>query len=111
MVFDFERTHGKDDAVTSVLGIAGLHSVAEQDAASALSLIQQSWSWLEARRCFEPAHNPLVPWTGDVRWRKWDDEHHVAKHWLSKLPTFSFVVMYQVTELEETTREHVAGFT
>ena len=108
-VFDFERAHGLEDTtqLPTVLSVAGLHTPAEQDAASALYLIKQSW--LEAHHCFEPAHNPLVPWTGNLRWRKWDDEHPVAKHLLSKLPTFSFVVMYQVTELEQTIRDRVAG--
>lgn len=85
-----EGTHGKDDAA-----IPRMLSVAEQDAASALLLIKQSW--LEANHCFEPDDDPLVPWTGDVRQRKWDDEHPVAKYWLSKLPTFSYVVQYRVT--------------
>lgn len=71
-------------------------SIAEEDSATALRLIKQSW--LEANHCFEPAEDPRLPWTGDEKFRKWDDEHHVAKHWLSKLPTFSFVVMYMVTE-------------
>lgn len=71
-------------------------SVAEKDGAIALTLIMQAW--LEAHGCFEPADDPLVPWTGDVQFRKWDNEHHVAKYWLSKLPNFSFVVMYMVTE-------------
>lgn len=71
-------------------------SVAEKDAAIARTLIMQAW--LEAHGCFEPANDPLVPWTGDAHFRKWDNEHHVAKHWLSKLPKFSFVVMYMATE-------------
>lgn len=87
---DSERTHGEDDAA-----IPTMLSIAEQDAASALLLTKQSW--LQANHCFEPDDDPLVPWTGDVRQRKWDDEHPVAKHWLSKLPTFSYVVKYQVT--------------
>lgn len=70
--------------------------IAEKDTANALSLIKQSW--LEAHDCFEPPEEPLVPWTGDERHRQWDDEHHVAKHWLRKLPTFSFVAMYIVTD-------------
>lgn len=86
----FERTHGEDDAA-----IPTMLSIAEQDAASALYLIKQSW--LQANHCFEPDDDPLVPWTGDVLQRKWDDEHPVAKYWLSKLPTFSYVVNYQVT--------------
>lgn len=66
-------------------------------------------SWLQANKCFEPAHSPLVPWTGKVHERKWDDENTVVKHWLSKLPTFSFVVMFQVTEYGDTALEHEAG--
>lgn len=75
-------------------------SIAEEDGAMALYLIKQAW--LEANHCFEPAEEPLLPWTGDEMFRKWDDEHHVAKHWLSKLPTFSFVVIYMVTERKDT---------
>ncbi|KAG6361245.1 hypothetical protein INS49_009469 [Diaporthe citri] len=71
-------------------------SIAEEDGAMALHLIKQSW--LEANHCFEPAEEPVLPWTGGEMFRKWNEEHHVAKHWLSKLPTFSFVVMYTVTE-------------
>lgn len=71
-------------------------SVAEKDRAIALTLIMQAW--LEAHGCFEPANDPLLPWTGDAHFRKWDNNHHVAKHWLSKLPKFSFVVMYMATE-------------
>jgi hypothetical protein len=66
------------------------------EAKSALSVIKHSW--LEANGCFKPAENPLLPWTGDSQRREWDDQHPVAKSWLSKLPTFSFVAMYQVTE-------------
>jgi hypothetical protein len=66
-VFDFGRAHGLEDTtqLPTVLSVAGLHTPAEQDAASALYLIKQSW--LEAHHCFEPAHNPLVPWTGNLR--------------------------------------------
>ncbi|KAI7779940.1 hypothetical protein LA080_000152 [Diaporthe eres] len=79
-------------------------SIAEEDGTMALYLIKQAW--LEANHCFEPAEDPLLPWTGDERFRKWDDEHHVAKHWLSKLPTFSFVVMYMVTERKDTVSDY-----
>lgn len=68
----------------------------EQDTTSAIHLIKQAW--LEANGCFEPHDNPILPWEGDRFDRIWDDEHHVAKHWLSKLPEFSFVVLYMVTE-------------
>lgn len=71
-------------------------TLAEKDAANAHALIKQTW--LESHHCFEPADKPALPWTGNTKYRKWDDEHHVAKHWLSKLPTFSFVVMYTVSE-------------
>lgn len=84
------QAYGKDWAPPTT------DSVAEQDAASALHLIKQTW--LEAHHCFEPDDDPLVPWTGNVQYRKWDDEHHVVKHWLSKLPEFSFVAMYMVRE-------------
>lgn len=105
-VFDQERTNGTELAPTppSVHSVAGKHSVAEQDAASARYLIQQAW--LEANKCFEPARKPLVPYTGSKWHREWDSENHVVKHWLSKLPTLSFVVIYQVTEKEKTALEH-----
>lgn len=90
---DGARSEDGEDA----RALSTVHSSrAEEDGATALHLIKQSW--LEANHCFEPAEDPLLAWTGDEKFRKWDDEHHVAKHWLSKLPTFSFVVMYTATE-------------
>lgn len=72
---------------------------AERDASRALTLIKQSW--LEFKGCFEPADSPPVPWTGDKLYRCWDDEHPVAKHYLSQLPTFNFVAMYMVLDPPE----------
>lgn len=85
----------EDDDDSSALSTVS-SSIAKEDGAMALYLIKQAW--LEANHCFEPAEDPLLPWTGDDMFRRWNDGHHVAKHWLSKLPTFSFVVMYTVTE-------------
>lgn len=92
-----ESGRARTEAGEDSRALSRVHSrIAEEDGAMALYLIKQAW--LEANHCFEPAEKPLLPWTGDGMFRKWDDNHHVAKRWLSKLPTFSFVVMYTVTE-------------
>lgn len=76
---------------------------AERDTSRALTLIKQSW--LESKGCFEPEDSPTVPWTGDEFYRRWDDEHPVAKHYLSQLPTFHFVALYMATDPPEVFEE------
>ncbi|KAJ0106761.1 hypothetical protein J7T55_001285 [Diaporthe amygdali] len=89
----WERMHPADAA-----GPPLEFSVAARDVIESLQLIKQSW--LEANDCFEPGDSPIVPWSGDLDYREWDDEHPVAKFWLRQLPEFLFVVMYAVTELD-----------